>query len=74
MDRPRKDTSGRIAADIKRRRKAVGITQLQFARAVGTFQSQVARWETGRQVPSKRYLDKIDEALDLVMIGEASAE
>lgn len=47
---------------ILKARAAAGMTQDDLARAVGTSQSMVARWEGGVQVPSVRTLMKVAQA------------
>lgn len=44
-----------VAAWVKHVRLSTGKTQAQFAHALGTTQVTVARWETGKSVPSRPY-------------------
>jgi transcriptional regulator with XRE-family HTH domain len=48
-------------------RRGRGLSQREFAAMLGTDQSSVARWETGRARPSRRYA----EALDLLQDNES---
>jgi transcriptional regulator with XRE-family HTH domain len=47
---------------VLKARAAAALTQDELARALGTSQSMVARWEGGTQVPSVRTLMRIAEA------------
>lgn len=52
-----------LARSIIARRKAVGWTQEQLARAAGVRQETVSRLETGKHAPNIRTVDKIESAL-----------
>jgi DNA-binding transcriptional regulator YiaG len=44
------------ARELKRRRAAMGLTQVQLAESLGVTWSTVARWETGqRQIPAMAF-------------------
>jgi len=47
---------------VLKARAAAGMSQAQLARAIGTSQPTIARWESGSQVPSVRSMMKIAEA------------
>jgi transcriptional regulator with XRE-family HTH domain len=47
---------------ILKARADAGLTQEGLAKKIGTSQPMVARWESGRQVPSVRSLMRIAEA------------
>lgn len=46
-------------------RNRLGITQEEFGSRVGVHQTTVAVWESGKQVPSRRNMDKIIEVLGI---------
>lgn len=54
---------------IRGARRRAGITQKELARRLGTTQSVVARWESGRVSPTVETLSKVVRAcgLDLVI-------
>ena len=47
---------------VLKARAAADITQAQLARRIGTSQPMVARWESGKQLPSVRTLLRVAEA------------
>lgn len=47
---------------IKEARRRAGITQTELARRLGTSQSVIARWESGRDEPSYRNLRRAVQA------------
>jgi len=47
---------------VLKARAAAGFSQSQLARRIGTSQSMIARWESGKQLPSVRTLLRIAEA------------
>lgn len=47
---------------VLKARAAADMSQAQLARAIGTSQPTIARWESGSQVPSVRSMMKIAEA------------
>ena len=51
-----------IAFAISEARTRAGLTQAQLAEKLGTTQSVVSRWESGRAEPSTRSMRKIAEA------------
>jgi len=52
---------------IKEAREAKGMTQEQFAKAVGVTQGAVAQWENGITHPSFEKLAKIAETLGVTV-------
>jgi len=54
---------------IRGARRRAGFTQAELAKALGTTQSVVARWESGRVSPTLETLDRVVRAcgLDLVI-------
>ena len=46
---------------LKELRVESGLTQAQFAKAIGTSQKNISRWELGETEPSVYYLKKIAE-------------
>ncbi|MDE5602196.1 MAG: helix-turn-helix transcriptional regulator [Clostridia bacterium] len=46
---------------LKELRNESGLTQAQFAQAIGTSQKNISRWEIGETEPSVYYLKKIAE-------------
>ncbi|MFA6132841.1 MAG: helix-turn-helix transcriptional regulator [Phycisphaerae bacterium] len=48
---------------IRELRKAMGLTQEQFAAKVGVTFSTVNRWESGKSLPSPLALRRIEELL-----------
>lgn len=50
---------------ILEQRARKGITQKQLAEKVGTKQSAIARFESGRANPTLAFVKKLSEALDL---------
>lgn len=46
---------------LKELRNESGLTQSQFAKAIGTSQKNISRWELGETEPSAYYLKKIAE-------------
>lgn len=72
---------GRSAQDIGKRirqaREALGMTQEEFAAAVGTRQGTVGGWETGERPPGLKAGHRICDAygltLDYIFRGDRSA-
>jgi len=52
-----------MADEIKKRRKAAGLTQAAAARSLGVGQSMFSRWENGRATPSAGQIDAMRSAL-----------
>ena len=50
-----------VGENIRRLRKARGMTQTQFSDAIGRSQSIVAQYETGQRLPSARIIGQIAE-------------
>lgn len=57
-----------IMALIIERRLARGLTQADLAKKVGTKQSAIARFESGKYNPSLHFLHKMAKALDARLI------
>ena len=53
-----------LISDLIRLRRERGLTQEELARRMGTHQPAVARFESGRVMPSLRFLMALAEALD----------
>jgi transcriptional regulator with XRE-family HTH domain len=51
-----------LAAALIRARADAGLTQEQLAQRMGTKQEVIARWESGKVLPSTRTLLKLAEA------------
>jgi len=45
--------------EIKDLRKALGLTQMKFAKKLGTNQIRISRWEKGKESPSEFYQKKL---------------
>lgn len=58
----------RIAAEVAERRLALGLSQSDLARLVGTTQSEIARLERGGRPPRIDTLLRIADALDCELI------
>lgn len=52
---------------IAEARKAIGMSQLGLASAIGTTQQQIAKWESGKVDPRVSSLVKIADALDVTL-------
>jgi transcriptional regulator with XRE-family HTH domain len=55
----------RCAALIREARRRAGLSQRELADRVGTTQSAIARWETGRSAPSLASLERLVRACGL---------
>lgn len=65
-----------VADRIKRRRKELGMTQVQLALAAGVNQGFISQIEAGTASPRKRTLDALSVALNMpqgVLVGGGSA-
>lgn len=69
MAMTRTSEQGKVGFLIKRLREEKGMTQKEFAAALGTTQSAVARMEGGRQNLTLNELGKISEVLERKIIG-----
>ncbi len=58
----------RVAREIIRVRAGNHLTQAEFAQKIGTKQSVISRAESGRIVPSLRFLDKIAQVFGLQLV------
>lgn len=58
---------------LKRAREAKGMSQKELARRIGVSQSTVGMWESGKNRPEMRNLERIASALDVPM-GELLAD
>lgn len=52
-----------IHENIKKARKAAGVTQKELAEAVGVYQKDISRWENGERTPSVEAIAGICKAL-----------
>lgn len=52
-----------LGENIKKARKAAGVTQKQLAERMGVYQKDVSRWENGEHAPSIELLAGICKAL-----------
>lgn len=52
-----------MGAKIRQLREQAGLTQKQFAEAVGVDQSAVARWESGENNPTAERIMQIADVL-----------
>jgi transcriptional regulator with XRE-family HTH domain len=59
-----------IGAKIRTARKAAGLTAAQLAELVPVTTTTVLRWERGEVSPSLDYLERIADALGLVLSVE----
>lgn len=57
--------SRQIGANIRKARKAAGLTQRQLAERIGTDSFQVSRWERGANRPQYETLAALAAALGL---------
>lgn len=48
---------------IRRAREQRGWSQRDLARALGVEHAQISKWETGRNMPSPRYLERLGREL-----------
>jgi transcriptional regulator with XRE-family HTH domain len=60
---PDYDYRRRVGARIRAARKAASLTQHALAGRLDVQDVQISRWETGRTMPSPRYLDALEKAL-----------
>lgn len=54
-----------MGQEIRRRRKALGLTQVELAQLLHTGQSQLARWERGAVMVSERWKQEITQLLEI---------
>ena len=52
-----------VAQRLVNHRKALGVTQNQFAQELGVDPSTLAKWERGERQPVGKYLDRVREVL-----------
>lgn len=52
-----------IHENIKKARKAAGVTQKELAEIIGVYQKDISRWESGERTPSVEALAGICKAL-----------
>lgn len=57
-----------IGYKIKQLREAMGVTQKQFAAAIGEWTQSLSRWENGISSPNAEKLPKIAEALSVSIL------
>ena len=51
-----------VAREIIAARKASGLSQEELAKAIGTSQSRISKWEHGEETPRIQALDRIAKA------------
>lgn len=64
MPAPRDGARARRAKNIKRRRKALGLTQAQVGERTGVSRTQISRYEKNLDAPSNSTLDHLLAALE----------
>jgi transcriptional regulator with XRE-family HTH domain len=63
IDRVR-ELAARLGAELRRRRAAAGLRQLDLAERIGYDRSYLTQVETGRQVPAEQFIALCERALD----------
>ena len=58
------------ADDVRRRRKALGLTQAALATVLGVRQNTVSRWEIGEMMPAGRLLELALQTLERSQDGD----
>lgn len=66
--------SSKTDIDVRALREALGMTQEEFARAVGVSFTTVSRWERGRGTPSPLALRRLAELRDQLSDQESRPE
>lgn len=56
--------------EIRERRKTLGLSQKKLAELLGSYQSNVARWELGKAIVSKVMADYIKSVFEGLKGGE----
>jgi len=54
-----------LAHRLANHRKALGMTQKEFARQIGVDPSTLARWERGEREPTGRLLDRVNSVIPI---------
>lgn len=67
-------TPTEVAALIRGRREALGLTQYEMARRMGSTQSTVARWEAGEHAITMATLSRIADALGVEFLIQFGRE
>ncbi|MCA9708972.1 MAG: helix-turn-helix transcriptional regulator [Myxococcales bacterium] len=67
-DEEPKPARPRVADELRRARKAAGMTQRDFADAMGVSLTTIKRWETGERFMSTDKLDAISEVLGIRLL------
>lgn len=62
---PKKERKEMINDNIRKARKASGITQKELAAALGVYQKDISRWENGERLPSLEIFAKICRVLNV---------
>jgi transcriptional regulator with XRE-family HTH domain len=62
---PRTAFKENLGAQIRDLRLAAGLTQKELAAKIGTVNTNVTYWETGKTMPDSRYLAKICELFEV---------
>ncbi len=67
MEKEYKALALHVGNEIKVARSVRGVTQKQLATAIGTKQSVVSAWESGKQLPTIASMTRISVALNVVL-------
>lgn len=59
-----------LGDQIRKARKAKGLTQSDLAKLVGTDQCRVSKWERNKNFPNRSMWEKLSEALNYVLVFE----
>jgi N-acetylglucosamine kinase-like BadF-type ATPase len=62
-----KDISATLAANIRRRRRELHLTQAQLAESLGYSEKAVSKWEGGKGLPPTAILPKLAQVLELTL-------
>ena len=54
-----------LGENIRKARKAAGVTQKELAERLQVYQKDISRWETGVRTPSAEYIIQLCKALDI---------
>ena len=54
-----------LGENIKKARKAAGVTQKELAERLQVYQKDISRWETGVRTPSAEYIIQLCKVLDI---------
>lgn len=62
-----KDISAYLAANLRRRRKALHLTQSQLAEALGYSEKAISKWEGGKGLPPTAILPRLAQLLEVTL-------